>query len=122
MLRDRILPGPIVKQPKLPVELRGILHGIRSKVNSAILRFEDEDELEEVEIDLTPNEGWILDQALAFDGKKGAQTNLAVQIMRGLWSSELGLPSRVVKDPWQEWNKEEYTNMLSEEGKEEYYA
>lgn len=113
MLRDRIIPGPVVKNSPAPPELRGILHQLRGKINSAILRFEDEEGLESVDLLLTPNEAWIIDQTLSFDRPNGSQTNLLLQIMRGLWSAEYGLSSIIAEDPWKGWSKDSIKELLN---------
>ena len=126
ILRDRILPGPVVARTQVPPELRGILHELRGKINSAILRFVDEENLERVDIPITPNEGWIIDQTLAYDTTKdqtkGGQTDLLIQVIRGLWGAEYDLPSTVSEDPWQEWDKDSFSRLLGEDDGEIDYS
>lgn len=63
---------------------------LRQKVNNTILRFEDEPDTEDVEIDIGREEAWLLDQNLELDGPKGPSTNLMFQVFRGLWKLENG--------------------------------
>lgn len=77
---------------------------MRWKVNSAILRFEDEAGTREIELNLTEAEGWILDQNVPFDGDAGMGALLLIQIFRGMWSlrmDEMGstLPHQLVPEP-----------------------
>lgn len=75
---------------------------LREKVNNTILRFEDETETEEVEIDIGREEAWMLDQQLQLDGSVGPGTELIIQIMRGLWVLDhkgLNFPTQLVNGP-----------------------
>ena len=77
--------------------------GLREKVNNTILRFEDEEGIDEVEVDIGREEAWLLDQNLELDGPKGTSTNLMFQVFRGLWKLDnggLGITEEVVpEDP-----------------------
>lgn len=64
--------------------------GLREKVNNTILRFEDEEEIDEVEVDIGREEAWLLDQNLELDGPKGPSTDLMFQVFRGLWKLDNG--------------------------------
>jgi hypothetical protein len=64
--------------------------GLREKVNNSILRFEDEEEIDQVEVDIGRNEAWLLDQNLELDGPKGPSTDLMFQVFRGLWKLDNG--------------------------------
>ncbi len=64
--------------------------GLREKVNNSILRFEDEEEIDEVEVDIGREEAWLLDQNLELDGPKGPSTDLMFQVFRGLWKLDNG--------------------------------
>ncbi len=77
---------------------------MRWKVNSAILRFEDEEDTQQIELHLTEAEGWILDQNIQFDGAAGVGALMLIAIFRGMWNlrmSEMGstLPSELVPEP-----------------------
>ncbi len=77
---------------------------LRWKVNAAILRFEDEEDTQQIELNLTEAEGWILDQNIQFDGVAGAGALLLIQIFRGMWylrMDEMGstLPHDLVPEP-----------------------
>ncbi len=77
---------------------------LRWKINSAILRFEDEEDTMQIEVNLTEAEGWILDQNVQFDGQAGVGALLLIAIYRGMWSlrmDEMGstLPSELVPEP-----------------------
>lgn len=77
---------------------------MRWKVNAAILRFEDEPDTKEIELNITEAEGWILDQNVQFDGPAGAGSLLLIQIFRGMWHlrmDEMGspLPHELVPEP-----------------------
>ena len=73
-------------------------HALREKVNNTILRFEDEPETLDVDIDITAEEAWLLDQNLPIETTDGA--NILLQIFRGLWSIEHPeLPTRMVQEP-----------------------
>lgn len=63
---------------------------LREKVNNSILRFEDEEETDEVEVDIGREEAWLLDQNLELDGPKGPSTDLMFQVFRGLWRLDNG--------------------------------
>ena len=77
---------------------------MRWKVNAAILRFEDEPDTVQIELNLTEAEGWILDQSIPFDGDAGMGGLLLVQVFRGMWHlrmDEMGLrlPAHMVPEP-----------------------
>jgi hypothetical protein len=77
---------------------------LRWKVNAAILRFEDEPDTMQIELNLTEAEGWILDQNIQFDGAAGVGALLLIEIFRGMWHlrmEEMGstLPSELVPEP-----------------------
>ncbi len=77
---------------------------LRWKVNSAILRFEDEEDTMQIELHLTEAEGWILDQNIQFDGAAGVGALMLIAIFRGMWNlrmDEMGstLPSELVPEP-----------------------
>lgn len=77
---------------------------LRWKVNAAILRFEDEEDTKQIELNITEAEGWILDQSIPFDGDAGMGGLLLVQVFRGMWGlrmDEMGstLPSHLVPEP-----------------------
>ena len=102
MLQIAVRPGP-----KLPggtisdaaLEYQKIGFTLRSKVNHAILRFEDEPETKTVDMTITEDEGWLIDQTVPFDGKGGAGTDLLLQTFRGFWKVEYQLPSDLVSEP-----------------------
>ncbi len=77
---------------------------MRWKVNAAILRFEDEEDTQQIELNLTEAEGWILDQNIQFDGLAGIGSLLLIAIFRGMWHlrmDEMGstLPHELVPEP-----------------------
>ncbi len=77
---------------------------MRWKVNAAILRFEDEEDTMQIELNLTEAEGWILDQNIQFDGAAGVGALMLIAIFRGMWHlrmDEMGstLPSELVPEP-----------------------
>ncbi len=77
---------------------------LRWKVNAAILRFEDEQDTQQIELHLTEAEGWILDQNIQFDGVAGVGALMLIAIFRGMWNlrmDEMGstLPSELVPEP-----------------------
>ncbi len=77
---------------------------LRWKVNAAILRFEDEPDTMQIELNLTEAEGWILDQNIQFDGAAGVGALLLIEIFRGMWSlrmDEMGmsLPHQLIPEP-----------------------
>ena len=75
-------------------------HMLREKINNTILRFEDEPETVDVDIEITPEEAWLLDQNLPVETNDGA--NLLLQIFRGLWRLENpDLPTKIVQEPLQ---------------------
>ena len=68
---------------------------LRWKVNACILRFEDEPDTMQIELNLTEAEGWILDQNIQFDGAAGVGALLLIEIFRGMWHirmAEMGSP------------------------------
>lgn len=81
--------------------------GLREKVNNTILRFEDEGDIDTVEIDIDRGEAWLLDQNLELDGPKGSSTDLMFQIFRGLWKLDNGgmdiVTGNIPEDPPKEW-------------------
>lgn len=62
---------------------------LREKVNDALLRFADE-ELEELELDVTEEELWIIDQKLplAYDGARA----FLLRVFKALWELGYDLP------------------------------
>lgn len=77
-------------------------HSLREKVNNTILRFEDEPETENVDINITSEEAWLLDQNVPVDGTPNEGADLLLQIFRGLWSLDNpGLPTTIVQEPLQ---------------------
>ena len=75
---------------------------LREKVNNSIIRFEDEPETENVDIDITPEEAWLLDQNVPMDGTAHESADLLLQIFRGLWGLEHpGLPIKMIQEPLQ---------------------
>ena len=89
---------------------------LREKVNNSILRFEDEEETEKVEIDIGREEAWLLDQNLELDGMQGASTGLLFQVFRGLWRLDNGdfdvITRGIPEDP----PKELIKDLLESEG------
>lgn len=108
-IQQIVHPGMPVLKTDLTMALPGFRWqqyalALRWKVNTAILRFEDEDDTKEIELSLTEAEGWILDQSIPFDGPGGTGALLLVQIFRGMWRlrmDEMGavLPSYLVPEP-----------------------
>ncbi|KKN82236.1 hypothetical protein LCGC14_0310490 [marine sediment metagenome] len=89
-LRKRITPGPF------PFGGREDIETFRHKIDDAILRFVDEgDNLKSIDIDITVMEGWLIDQAIEFDGFGGDGTKLLIQIYRGFWGIRYGLPAEI---------------------------
>ena len=100
-LQQAITPGvPLgTNMVGTPVHLwQACAHGLRQKVNNTILRFEDEPETETVEIEITSEEGWLLDQNVPVGGDGGA--DILIQVFRGLWGLEHpSIPNRLVPEP-----------------------
>ena len=89
-LRKRITPGPF------PFGGRDEIETFRHKIDDAILRFVDEgDGLKSIDIEITVMEGWLIDQAIDFDGFGGEGTNLLIQVYRGFWGIRYGLPANI---------------------------
>ena len=110
-LRNRITPGPHLNITGFPTSAQEMLQDFRKKINSAILRFKDEEGLEEVEIDVGEDEAWLLDQALPFDGLDGICTQLLTQVFRGLWGLEHGIPGQLADDPRAGWNNQTFRSL-----------
>lgn len=88
-IRKRIIPGP------LPFPGRDFSVSLRTKINDVILRFEDEADIDKIDVDITEKEGWAIDSIIEYDGKGGAGTDLLIQIYRGFWSLRTGLPQEM---------------------------
>lgn len=101
MVQQTIRPGvPLGDQMSgTPVYLwQQQAHLLREKINNTILRFEDEPETADVDIEITPEEAWLLDQNLPVETNDGV--NLLLQIFRGLWGiNNPGLPTKIVQEP-----------------------
>ena len=101
-LRERMRPGAIVGDfPQN--DARKLVRGLRMKINAVLLRFQDEDGLEEVDLQVTVDEGWMIDHTLDYDGMDGHGTRILVQVFRGMWKEEMGLDYDVVVDPREDW-------------------
>ena len=105
LLRNKITPGPrIAIMPSLQMEKIGeVVYGLRQKVNYSILRFLDED-TNKVEIEVTEDEGWLIDDIIPFDGEGGIGTNILTQVLRGFWAVDHNLPQNLVSDPKGGWD------------------
>ena len=99
-LREQIQPGPNLDMGGPAQKLSELGQNLRGKINRALLRFTDEEELEEVELDLEENEAWIIDNVIKYDGEGNPGTELLVQLFRGMWGNEYGLPPKIVEDPY----------------------
>lgn len=64
---------------------------LRKKINSAILRFEDEKGLASVDIPITETEAWVIDSVLTKDTPYSNSKNILVQTFRILWETEYDL-------------------------------
>lgn len=113
VLRNKILPGPRIEgAPAFAFsQADDLIRDLRVKVNSAILRFRDEPDLGEVKLPLTEDEGWLIDQAIYFDGLTGPGTQLLLQVFRGLWGIEYNLPENLVEDPRGGWDNKVFRSL-----------
>lgn len=95
-LRGRITPGPSF----IPIMARDAVVAFRTKVNDALIRLSDEKDLKKVDIYLTLDEAWLVDQVVAFDGRGGPGTAILLEIFRGLWENryDVRLASSEVPD------------------------
>lgn len=101
-LRERMRPGAIVGEfPNN--DARKMVRDFRLKINAVLLRFQDEEGLEEVDLQITSPEGWMIDHTLDYDGMEGNATRILVQVFRGMWKEEMGLEFDVVDDPQANW-------------------
>lgn len=110
-IREQLRPGPSVEKGHPASEGREKIYNLRLKVDAAILRFIDEDDLKVVEIRITPDEAWMIDHTVNFDGPDGIGTQLLIKLFRGLWAHEMGIPLDIVEDPNQDWSSNTYKNM-----------
>ena len=101
-LRERMRPGAILGDYPNN-EARVLVRDLRLKINAVILRFQDEEELEEVDLQVTVPEGWMIDHTLDYDGVQGNATRILVQVFRGMWKEDMGLDYDVVVDPRENW-------------------
>ena len=99
LLAEKVLPGPsFLTMGHGDEEVYNKLVTLRLKINSAILRFEDEEGLRDVNITISTEEGWLIDQVIKNDGPEGLGHKLLVQIYRGLWGLDYNLPTFLVPE------------------------
>ena len=105
LLRNKITPGPPSAMISTPLSevVGNIVYGLRQKVNYSILRFLDEG-VNKVEVDVTEDEGWLIDDIIPWDGDGGIGTSLLTQVLRGFWSVDHHLPQNLVSDPKGGWD------------------
>ena len=74
---------------------------LREKVNNTLLRFEDEPETKQIDIDVTREEAWLLDQNINVDmGMRNDGADILLQLFRGLWTLDNpGLPRTMAIEP-----------------------
>lgn len=113
-LREQLRPGPAIGDEHPMSEGREKLRDLRMKIDALILRFQDEEDLETAEMRITQDEAWMIDHTVNYDGPDGTGTKILIQIFRGLWAEEMGLPVDVVEDPRQDWSNEMFKNMVKE--------
>lgn len=96
VLSRRLQPGPGAFGPPW----REILVPFRHKIDDALLRFHDGahylnegQDPEPIEIGVTEDEAWMIDQVIAYDGIEGAGTQLLLQVFRGFWAADLIPPA-----------------------------
>ena len=104
VLRSQVRPGicPPNILPDAALLMDKEVRNFRHKVDDVILRFNDEEDVfekGEIEVDLTENEGWIIDASIKYDGPTGWGTDLLTQVFRGFWSLRTGLPATLVEEP-----------------------
>ena len=109
-LRERMRPGAILGDYPNN-EARVLVRDLRLKINAVILRFQDEEELEEVDLQVTVPEGWMIDHTLDYDGVQGNATRILVQVFRGMWKEDMGLDYDVVIDPQEHWAKAGFNGL-----------
>jgi len=104
LIRNKVVPGPYFRHESTAIadttrRAHDMISGLRRKINAAILRFVDEPDLEQADVSLTEDEGWMLDQIVSPDGQAGEATDLLIQVFRGLWALDYGLSPYVCEDP-----------------------
>ena len=94
LLAEKVLPGPnFLTHGFGDQDVYKQLVNLRLKINAAILRFEDENGLRDVDITISTEEGWLIDQVVKNDGPDGLGHKLLVQVYRGLWGLDYQLPT-----------------------------
>lgn len=98
VLSRRLQPGPSTFGPPW----RETVVALRHKVDDVLLRFYDEgrplgegQDPEPIEISITEDEAWMIDQVINFDGIGGSGTQLLLQVFRGFWSVRFDLPQKL---------------------------
>jgi len=101
-LRERMRPGAVIGD--FPGnEARKLVRDLRLKINAILLRYQDEEDLQEVDLQVTVPEGWMIDHSLDYDGIKGNSTRILVQVFRGMWKEDMGLEFDIAEDPKINW-------------------
>ena len=98
LLREQLRPG-ILTEETISKELHHWVSAIRQKVNAILLRFLDESDLNSAPIYIGEKEAWIIDSVISYDGTGGSGTEILIQLFRGLWGLEFGLPTELVPEP-----------------------
>ena len=98
ILRENLRPG-ILTEETLSKELHYWVSAIRQKVNAILLRFLDESDLNAAPIYIGEKEAWIIDSVISYNGTGGSGTEILIQLFRGLWGLEFGLPTELVPEP-----------------------
>jgi len=96
-LSQRIRPGPsAVRLDRSTIEgkLGALMASLRHKVNDALLRFRDETRYDvsgkwvagprEIELTITTDEGWLIDNSISFDGIGGEGYDLLLRVLAGM--------------------------------------
>ena len=100
LLREQLRPGMAVSNaPDNAQEWQRWVFELRQKVNDTILRFLDEPDLNVLPIHIGEQEAWIIDAVVPYDGTGGSGTEILIQLFRGLWGLEFGLPTELVPEP-----------------------
>jgi len=114
MLRAKLTLGPRFNNNPEYEENMDTVYELRGLVNDALVSLYSNYERKDYPIRINENQAWIIDQCIDFDGG-GDRTKLLMQVIRGLWGLQHGIPElpvRTNRDPWGWVNNENSSYLL----------
>jgi len=114
ILRNKLTLGPRFNEGGEFRDNGDAVYELRGMVNDALVALHSNPDEKDFPINITENQAWIIDQCIEFDGG-GNRVKLLLQIVRGLWNFQHGvpeLPVRTNKDPRAWWKKSVHQEYL----------